>query len=425
MNRLKYICFISFFVIIFGCSRDGESSSQANDRPLIFLHYWSDELDGGIDSMVYHFNNQNSGFQIKATGFDHESYKMSMKVMLAGGNPPDLFSYWAGARTEAFVKKGYLAPLDSIWEVGNIENKFSEGIVNASTYDGKKYIIPVTQHYVAFFYNKPLFDSLNLVVPTTWDEFVSLSDTLKKSGITPIALGSENRWPAQFWFDYVLLRTAGDEYRKRLMHGEASYSDSEVIRAFELWKELVDSGFFNDKPEQLDWVSAANSVAEGDAAMTLMGTWITGYFDLRLDRQQGVDYDYFTFPIIDPSIEPTALGPIDGILLPQDGDITRAEEVLALFMDVDVQSAMSLGSGAISPSSEVVLNDARPVQKRIKDEIQTYSNWAFNYDLATPAEMAELGLTLFEDFLNDPHLYRELLEELERERQLLPESEWE
>ena len=63
--------------------------------------------------------------------------------------------------------------------------------------------------------------------------------TLKEQGVTPIALGSISKWPAQFWFDYLLLRTAGPEYRAQLMAGEASYTDPEVVRAMELWAELA------------------------------------------------------------------------------------------------------------------------------------------------------------------------------------------
>ncbi len=70
--------------------------------------------------------------------------------------------------------------------------------------------------------------------------------TFKAAGIVPISLGSMNQWPAQFWFDYLILRTAGAEYRAKLMAGEAAYTDPEVVRAMELWAELVDAGCFAD-----------------------------------------------------------------------------------------------------------------------------------------------------------------------------------
>lgn len=36
----------------------------------------------------------------------------------------------------------------------------------------------------------------------------SIQDTLKAKGVVPIALGAKDQWPAQFWFDILLLRTA-------------------------------------------------------------------------------------------------------------------------------------------------------------------------------------------------------------------------
>jgi multiple sugar transport system substrate-binding protein/raffinose/stachyose/melibiose transport system substrate-binding protein len=51
-------------------------------------------------------------------------------------------------------------------------------------------------------------------------------------------LGSRERWPAQFWFDYLLLRTAGPKYRAELMAGEKSYTDPEVVRVMEMWKGI-------------------------------------------------------------------------------------------------------------------------------------------------------------------------------------------
>ncbi len=63
------------------------------------------------------------------------------------------------------------------------------------------------------------------------------------------------------------------------MAGEASYADPEVVRTLELWAELAAAGCFNDDPNGIDWTDAADQVANGDAAMTLMGTWITGYWN--------------------------------------------------------------------------------------------------------------------------------------------------
>ena len=165
------------------------------------------------------------------------------------------------------------------------------------------------------FYNpKVMADAGITELPKTWDEFMAMAEKLKAAGITPFALGSKNRWPAQFWFDYLLLRTAGPEYRAKLMAGEASYTDPEVDGVMELWKELVDNGYFVANANAYDWTDAADQVANGEAAMTLMGTWITGYWNGN-KLKPGEDYDFFPFPTIDGGHAQRSVGPVDGLVM--------------------------------------------------------------------------------------------------------------
>ena len=63
------------------------------------------------------------------------------------------------------------------------------------------------------------------------------------------------------------------------MAGEAKYTDPEVVRAMELWAELADAKCFTPDANAFDWTDAADQVANGEAAMNLMGTWITGYWN--------------------------------------------------------------------------------------------------------------------------------------------------
>lgn len=421
---MKYSLLILLLILSCGPKKEKKESAAIDNQPLIFLHYWSEDMGGGINQMMRTFNSFNPGYEIKSTGFEHESFKISMKVMLAGGNPPDLFSYWAGARTQSLVNNDYLAPITDLWNRGNLDSMFSPTISKSCHYNDTPYIIPVTQHYVSFFYNKDIFKKLDIIPPQNWKEFTQICEKLRSKNYTPIALGSRNLWPAQFWFDYLLLRTAGYAYREALMNGEASYNDPEVQYAFSLWKDLLNAGYFNQAPQSLTWADAAQQVAKGEAAMTLMGTWIIGHFDYGLNMTQGVEYDYFRFPIIQEEIPVTALGPIDGIVLPKGGNIQKAETVLSIFTQSEVQAAMSSGSGALSPAKSVKPSKDATIQRRIHAELQKTPNWAFNYDLATPPVVAEKGLTLFGEFLQSPNSYRELLSTLENERQSMDTNIW-
>lgn len=393
------------------------STAFAADR-VIFLHYWTDALSGGVNEMVTTYNAKTPDANLKATGFEHESFKVGIRVMLDSGNPPDMFSYWAGARVQSLVDAGQLAPIDDLWKSANLDALFSPAVAAACEYDKKKYIIPVTQHFVAFFYNKHIFSKYNLSPPKSWAEFLAICETLKKNGVTPIALGTRHHWPGQFWFDFLLLRMTGPDLRNKLMQGGASYTAPEVISAMKIWRTLLKNQFFVENPNQFDWSEAAKYIHGGQAAMTLMGSWIIGLYDGQMGWKQGIDYDFFPFPIMNRNVPLCAAGPIDAIAIPKESrNKTKALPVLKFFTTTSAQEAMSLGSGALAPSLEVPASFYTPMQQRIRDAIKDAQYWIFPYDLATPPPVAKAGLRMFSNFLDSPDTYLQLLEEMEKSSQ--------
>ena len=376
------------------------------------LHYWTGALDGGIREMVEAFNRENRGNAVTATGLEHETFKVGILSRLSSGEGTDIFSYWAGAKVQALVNAGYLEPLDGVWQQDRLEQRFTPAVSAACVYNGHPYAIPVTQHFVAFFYNKKLFASLGLTPPATWKEFLEVCERIKASGATPIAIGTRERWPAQFWFDYLLLRTAGPHYRQALMEGAKAYTDPEVKRAFTLWRQLLDTGAFNASPEKDDWAGAAASVRNGRAAMTLMGTWIIGHYHGDPACREGVEYDFFTFPVIDADVPLVALGPIDVLVASRRGNVQEAQKALAYFAGVKPQEAMSRGSGALAPNTRVPGEAYSEMKRRILAATYASPYWAFNYDLATPPPVADVGLGSFCAFMKQPERLDALLQSM-------------
>ncbi len=378
-----------------------------------FFHYFSGTLAGGIEELVTEFNRDNPEYALSHTPLDHEAFKTSIRVMLSGGNPPDLFSYWAGAQVQFLVDADRLEPIDAVFDEYNLDDLFSDAVLQGTEYNGQKYFLPLTQHFVAFFYNKEVFANAGVVPPTTWDEFLDVCEALKNHGVNPIALGSRERWPAQFWLDYPLLRTAGPEYRAKLMAGDASYTDPEVVKAFEIWKHLVDRGYFAPNANAYDWAEAAAMVGTGDSAMTLMGTWFM-QLDDQIGWESGADYDFFPFPVIDPSVPNVAVGPIDGVVLARDSRMKdAAQKVLGELAAVGPQTTFNRGSGALAPNKLVSDDVYNVLQLKVKDYLEGVPNWAFNYDLATPPPVADVGLDAFSRFMDNPAHLMQILRDTE------------
>jgi multiple sugar transport system substrate-binding protein/raffinose/stachyose/melibiose transport system substrate-binding protein len=381
---------------------------------VIFLHYFSGSLSGGLDDMARTFNDRSTNYELKPVSLDHEAFKSSIRDTLVTGNPPDLYSYWAGARTASIID--YLEPIDHVWQRGGLDKNFPPSLIAAaSEYQGKKYFLPLTQHYVGFFYNKSVFLAHGLTPPATWKEFLAVCEKLKSAGVTPIALGAKEKWPAQFWFDLILLRTASFEFRRQLMSGEIGYDDRRVSVAFQYWAKLLDKGYFNVSPHELSWDSGANElVYQGKAAMTLMGTWNIGYFTNDAHRwKPGRDFDFFPFPLIDETLPKVSVGPIDGLVIPKNApNFAGAAEAMVFLAGVDAQQAISGGSGALAPNQRVPADFYSDIQRRIRLEIDRSPYFAFNYDLATPPAVADLGLNAFSEFLAFPSEYPDIQKQL-------------
>ena len=377
-------------------------------------HYFTGEL--GLESLKQQFAKfeADTGFTMKDSPVGHEDFKTDILVRAAGSSLPDVFSYWAGARVQFVVDSGALTPIDDMWNRDDLNAIIAKSVADSATmYNGHRYLVPFNYHYAGMFYNPHVLADAGITeMPATWDDFLTLCATLKENGVTPIALGSKDRWPAQFWFDYLLLRTAGPDYRAKLMNGTAAYDDPEVLKAMALWKELMDAGYFVANANADGWTDASDKVARGDAAMTLMGTWITGYWN-GIGLVPGEDYDFFPFPIISDGISNAVVGPVDGFVISANAENIEGAEAFLGYMatNTDVQASWTDTFGALSANVKVDPSAYNVVMQKAFSTVADAETFAFNYDLATPPPVAEVGLDMFARFMDDPSSYEQILNE--------------
>jgi glucose/mannose transport system substrate-binding protein len=147
------------------------------------------------------------------------------------------------------------------------------------------------------YYNLPLFKELNIEPPTTFDELVAAAETIHKAHpeMSPIALGSKEKWGDAFLFDSILLEEGGAENYVKLYKGEVDVTSDPTFRAaLEKFQKLIP--YLNADHSALTWDQAVGLVGAKQAAMTLMGTWAIGAFTKGSNWQPGVDFGAVTFP---------------------------------------------------------------------------------------------------------------------------------
>jgi glucose/mannose transport system substrate-binding protein len=129
--------------------------------------------------------------------------------------------------------------------------------------------------------------------PETFDEFFAAAETLQAAGVTPLALGDNGIWAATHLFESVLLGTMGPDAYRGLWDGNTDWNSAKVRTALETFARMME--YVNEDHAALSWDQAAQLVADGDAAMTIMGDWAEGYFK-SIGLTPDVEFGYVPSP---------------------------------------------------------------------------------------------------------------------------------
>lgn len=347
-----------------------------------------------------------------------DQYEVQLPVQLSSSNPPDVYAYWSGGRAQFQAATGKIRDLSDIWP--DIKDNFPAGIQASSVEpDGKIYSVPTTFQPNVFWYNKRVFAENNLSEPKTFDELLVVAETLKQAGVTPFAVGAKAGWEPLLWFDYLLLRVAGSEFRNGLMSGAESYLDPRVIQAMELWADMIEKGYFLDGYSSMSWEEIAPKLMAGDVAMELMGSFTAGAF-IRGGLVPDVDFGTFNFPSIDPAVEQAVEGAVEG--WSASGAGANTENALEMLKCIATRDAQELFA---APAQRPVTNKDVPISVYEPPTIQPTMERFFdlldapfhqNLELATHPGVTEVAKREFGRFLVYPSEFMPVLEKLEQRR---------
>ncbi|MHA3979112.1 ABC transporter substrate-binding protein [Halovulum sp. GXIMD14794] len=347
-----------------------------------------------------------------------EQYEVQLPVQLSSSNPPDIYAYWAGGRAQFQAETGKIMALGDAWD--EVKDNFYPGIQATSTEpDGNVYAMPSTFQPNVFWYNKKVFAEAGVEPPSNWDEFKAVAAKLKEAGVTPILIGSKAGWEPLLWFDYMVLRTAGSDFRTGLMAGTESYTDPKVVRAMELWAELVEAGYFSKRFTSMSWQEMATKFVNDEGAMELMGMWTVGNF-IKAGLEPEKDFGVFNFPVIDEGVEQAVEGAVEGWSASGAGANTEnAVAMLKCIAETEPQIRFSQQAQRMAANKDVPTEIYEPVSfQPTIDAFKEMVGAPFhqNLELATHPGVTEVAKREFPRFLAYPDQYMNVLEKLEARR---------
>lgn len=243
------------------------------------------------------FEEANPDVTVELNFQDDDLYQtIGLLNLLNGGDAPDIYFEWSGARLQSRYDEGFVADITSARE-GELGSYFEDGAFNGMEIDGKTVMVPGNADVTTvIWYNVDIFNDLGLTPPTTWDEFIEVSTAIKDAGITPIALGNKDLWPLGNFASHIVSRVMGEEKFDQMLKGELAMDSPEVIEGLRLVDEMREAGIFNESVNTIDDNEGAQLFFQGQAAMHPIGSWLVSW---AIDEAPDLNFDYFNLPAVD------------------------------------------------------------------------------------------------------------------------------
>lgn len=266
----------------------------------------TDPRKSALNEIVADFEKRNPGVKVTVSNLEPDAYKTKIRVALGGDAPPDVFFVWSGEKMlRSFIRGGNCLDITAALDAndGAWRKRIIASSLEPYVFEGRTYGIPYLLQCTFFFYNKDIFDAHGLTIPRTWTQLQTVCSKLKSAGITPIALGNLERWPAHHYPCVLFQRLMG---HKAVMAqydplGPGDYANPGWVKGLLMFDDLYKMGVFNPSPNGVSRNDARMMFYTEKAAMFYTGTWD---FSQLSEKGQAPSsfwnkWDFFNFPQVE------------------------------------------------------------------------------------------------------------------------------
>lgn len=220
----------------------------------------------------------NPGVDIVIEYQDDESFKTRLPTLLQSKSRPDVFFSWGGGTFYEQAKAGILEDIAPLMPA-DCKAAHSDAALGAFSYNGVQHGMAMYAAEVVVWYNKDLAAKAG-VDPRkirTWDDFLSVVETTKAAGVTPIVVGGRDKWPLHFIYSMLALRIVGADGIAEAAAGEnGGFASDGFVKVGEELQRLVELEPFQKGFLDAGYDKATGLFGDGGGLFHIMGNWDYG-----------------------------------------------------------------------------------------------------------------------------------------------------
>lgn len=252
-----------------GCSADGRETIRftfSKREALDFMNERVSEYNASQDKVRVEMDT--SGVDVVSASF-------------VRGNPPDIMLANYNYEVARFVQRCALTDLSDTDAAASSREDLQPLMDQYGFCEGRTSALPYSVMAASVIYDKQIFADNDLEVPQTWDELITVADTLQEAGVTPFYGTFKDDWTVgQGWYDYSLGGSMDviEFFDGMAAEGTEVGADSPVsfqkdyAEPMDKMMQLAEN-YVNEDAASRAYGDGNLAFANGEAAMYLQGPW--------------------------------------------------------------------------------------------------------------------------------------------------------
>jgi raffinose/stachyose/melibiose transport system substrate-binding protein len=300
----RKICFMitgislfSFFAM--GCSKTGPDGAKEEKKVTLKLATWGEtdyKYMTETNSLAEAYKKDHPNVTIELEQIAKTEYDNTMKIRNTAGELPDVFP----------VRQANLAQYaDTMIPLNDLKAVENNIYAKETMINGNVIGIPQAVFNEFVFYNKNIFKEYNLQVPTTWDEFIKVAETIKAGNkYTALLLGLKDSWVNYPFNEYMPMLEAGDgQYYNKMATQDEPFSKGQAFNtSYNKIQKLFDAKVSGDDPLGYGWDQAGAMFVGGQGAMLAAGSWYKDSYNQAGGKDE--DLGVFLLPTRNTTSDP-------------------------------------------------------------------------------------------------------------------------
>ncbi|MDO4268459.1 MAG: ABC transporter substrate-binding protein [Eubacteriales bacterium] len=284
-------------------SGDEGAAAEELEGSLVFA-IWDNNLMDYIDEndMVGKFQEKYPNAEIEVEKIkDDSEYWNAMKMRTSANQLPDVM----------FNKPFTLSRFkDYLLDLSDLDAAKNNELAAGYAIDGKILGVPMTAGYEYVFYWKDMFEEAGVEVPTTWEDFKTVAQTLQdyygkdNPDFMAVALGAKDEWPDYPYMEFMpALQGGNGQNWNDMAKTDAPFAEgTDIQKAYQKVYDLFSMDVFGKDPLGMGNDQVTSLFAQKQAAILALGDW--GLQNIQNGTDDYSQLGTFYLPVRDSESDP-------------------------------------------------------------------------------------------------------------------------